>query len=216
MFARRGDTASGFRAGIYLLIAVLCNWNGIIYTAMLCICVPLFSTTRTQRYRLRSAPRSNLMVVGFPAAATIFSIMVLDWVFLGSPVSILRSAVTYNPALWDVFPSLFTTRTGFVRLIPLLLLIGLAFIVKRFAVIPLGILVYALVLLSYVFGILPTNNAGGLFLSAFMISLATLIEANSVSRRRWVYSYWLVFAITGWIFSLNREPIIQWLSHLLG
>jgi hypothetical protein len=212
-FVAWGNTQSGFRAGLFLMLATLSDLSGILYTLTAAGAAPFLRLGRRHQQGARGA---NVLVIVFPTVAAIGAIAILNLIFihrfLGSTGRGLLAGAGDRLAQ---LPQLFEHPSGWLLIAPVLSAWLIALIVRRPGSILVSTLVFLAILGAFVIGLVPAGSAGNTFI------LMTLMAIALVPTRKEVITVVLMdivaFAqiVIAWGTAFNREIVLQWMNVLV-
>jgi hypothetical protein len=211
-FVAWGNTQSGFRAGLYLMLAALSDLSGIVYVLTSATAAPFLRLGRRHQSGARGA---NVVVIVFPTLAALGAIMTLNWIFAGDPLgSVGHRVLTGAAQRFESIGPLFSTPTGWLLAAPVLSAWLIALIVRRPGSILVSTLVFVAILVSYVIGLLPAGSAGNTFI------LMTLMAISLVPARRRMITVVLTDVVAvlqiviAWTAAFDRDIVLQWMQSL--
>jgi hypothetical protein len=212
-FVAWGNTQSGFRAGLLLMLAVLSDLSGIVYVLTAASAAPFLRLGRSHQQGARGA---NVLVIVFPTLAAIGSIAILNLIFTGRALgSTGRGLLAGTPARFAQLPELFQQPSGWFLIASVLSAWVIAIIVRRPGSIIVSTLVFVAILGSFVIGLIPAGSAGNTFI------LMTLMAIALVPTRKEMITIVLMDLIAvlqiaiAWGSAFNREIVLQWMDTLL-
>jgi hypothetical protein len=215
-FVSSGNTKAGFEAGILFMLAALADASGLVLVVAAAITAPLLSVAR----RAESGARwSNVLIVLFPTIAVIGAVMFLQLLFGRDPLSVFENAVHYDPALLTMVPHLFTSLDGVLILAPVVSGSALALLSRRPGSILIAVFVFAALVFGYVFGLIPENSAGNVFLIMTMMGIAVIPAARTVRASVLITVVGAAQVVIAWTAAVNRPITLSWMSaiaHALG
>ena len=113
----------------------------------------------------------------------------------------------YDPARWAIVPSFVTTLNGFLLVAPMLSGWALALLVRRPGAILISTLLFAALIIGYVFDLIPANSAGNMFLIMTMMGIAILPAANTTRASILITVVAGAQIVIAWAAAFNR-PIV--------
>lgn len=211
-FVRWGNTRSGFLAGIAFMLGTLSDSAGIA-SILAAALVVLFA--RHQRGDQPGARWANLLVLVYPMLAASTSLVMLAWVFAGSPFVVLsRLDVMSAPARFDALVAAVAEPRGWA-LLALLAVIWLAAIAQRsITVFVAGTLVFASQLAASVFGLVPEGSSGTEYILVTLVAIAFLPSATSLPTIAGLTAVGILLIIVGWFIAATTPVIGPWLADL--
>ncbi|HTL41783.1 MAG TPA: hypothetical protein VL294_09940 [Pseudolysinimonas sp.] len=209
-----GSTQSGFRAGLLLMLAVLCDPSALLYVAAAAATAPFI---RLRRQGQPGARAANLLVIVYPTVAALAAIIALNLIFLGRPLAgqaehLLDGAGDRVSALGQIF----TSPDGWLMLASVGSAWLVALVVRRPQAIAISTLVFGAIVVAFVLGLLPTGSAGNTFILMTTMA-AALIPA---SRSRGLNLILLFIAVLqigiAWASAFSKPVILDWIHALNG
>jgi len=212
-FVAWGNTQSGFRAGLFLMLATLSDLSGILYVLTAAAAAPFL---RLGRRHQRGARGANVLVIVFPTVAAIGGIAILNLLFLGRPLgSTGRSLLAGTAERFATIPQLFEHPSGWLLIAPVLSAWVVALIVRRPGSILVSTLVFVAILGAFVIGLIPAGSAGNTFILMTLMAIAlvpTRREAITVVMMDIVAVLQIAIA---WATAFNRDIVLQWMDTLV-
>jgi hypothetical protein len=211
-FVAWGNTQSGFRAGLFLMLAVLSDLSGILYVLTAAAAAPFLRLGRRHQQGARGA---NVLVIVYPTVAAVAAIMALNLIFLGNPLGNIGKRLLAGSG--DRFAHLgvvFTQPSGWFLIASVLSAWLIALIVRRPGSILVSTLVFVAILGSFVIGLIPPGSAGNTFI------LMTLMAIALIPRRKELATVILMDVVAvlqiaiAWGSSYNRDIVLQWMDTL--
>jgi hypothetical protein len=211
-FVAWGNTQSGFRAGMYLMLAVLSDLSGFLYVLTAASAAPFLRLGRANRPGARGA---NVLVIVFPTIAAIGAIVGLNWIFVGSPLGAFGAKILAGtPERFANLLHILASPTGWLLFASVASAWVIALVVRRPGSIIVSSLVFLAILGSYTIGLLPAGSAGNTFLLMTLMAIAlvpTRREFITVVAMDVVAVLQIVIA---WATAFNREIVLQWMDTL--
>lgn len=212
-FVAWGNTRSGFRAGIFLMLAALSDLGGIIYVVTAAVATPFLRLGRAGQTGARWA---NVLVILFPTVAALISVLVLNWVFTGDPIGAMGEAMeSGTPQRWASLWTLFTGVQGWLLVAPVLGAWAVALIVRQPGSIFVSTLVFAALMGAYVLGLTASGSAGNTFIVMVLMAIALIPTARERVTVVLVDVVALLQIGIAWTTGLTRPAVVAWLQ-LLG
>jgi len=212
-FVAWGNTQSGFRAGLFLMLATLSDLSGILYVLTAAAAAPFLRLGRRHQQGARGA---NVLVIVFPTLAAIGSIAILNLIFLHRPLgSTGRALIAGTADRFATIPHLFDHPSGWLLIAPVLSAWVVALIVRRPGSILVSTLVFFAILGAFVIGLIPAGSAGNTFI------LMTLMAIALVPTRRELITVVMMDIVAvlqiaiAWATAFNRDIVLQWMDTLL-
>jgi len=212
-FVAWGNTQSGFRAGLFLMLATLSDLSGILYVLTAAAAAPFLRLGRRHQQGARGA---NVLVIVFPTLAAIGSIAILNLIFLHRPLgSTGRALIAGTADRFATIPHLFDHPSGWLLIAPVLSAWVVALIVRRPGSILVSTLVFFAILGAFVIGLIPAGSAGNTFI------LMTLMAIALVPTRKEMITIVLMDVVAvlqiaiAWGSAFNRAIVVEWMDTLL-
>ncbi len=211
-FVTWGSTQSGFRAGLFLMLAALSDQSGIVYVLTAAAAAPFLRLG--QRHR-QGAQGANVLVIVFPTAAALGAIMLLNLIFNGNPLGGGGRMISGTAERFAALPQLFAQPTGWFLLASVLSAWLIALIVRQPGSIIVSTLVFAAILGSDVIGLLPAGTAGNTFILMTLIAIALVPTRKGMVPVVLVDVVAVLQIVIAWGSSYNRDIVLQWMAALL-
>lgn len=212
-FTDERDTQSGFIAGITLMLAALSDASGIVYVLAAAVAAPLLSVRRGHRFGRASA---NTLVVLFPTACAFGGVMVLEWIFAGDPLGVVRGVASIDGARLAIFTQMFTTPLGWLWLASLGGAWAMALITGRPQAVPLLLLLYSAVVGAYLLGLVPYSAAGTLYLIMALAAIGLVPAAPTGRLAVGVNLLGLLELGDAWVQGFTRPVVAEWMSTIVA
>lgn len=210
-FVLSRNTQSGFRAGIFLMLAALSDSAGILYVLVAVLTAPLIGLGRRD---LRVRP-ANLLVAAFPTTAAFVTVAFLQWVFVGDPFDFARRVIDITPVTLQVLPTLTSTTLGLALDLTLVSSWLIAILLKRPGLILASTLLFAAVMSARVLGMIPPT-AVGITYTILLFTAATTIPAPRATRMAALINcIALVQIALAWFTSAQRPDVMTWIESIL-
>ncbi len=209
-FVNWGSTDSGFRAGILLMVAAVCDPSGILFAAVAVLASPFLRPGRASTPGLRAA---NMLVLAFPTLGAFATIAFLNLLFFGAPwpgldLAAIAAAV---PAGIDDLLALYATPTGWLIAAPLVSAWLVAAVVRRPAAIAVSTMVFVVLNLAFLLGVFHPGAAGVTFLLLSLVAIALIPGARSALTNVLVDLVAVVQVGIAWTAALDRPVVIEWM-----
>jgi hypothetical protein len=212
-FVAWGNTQSGFRAGLYLMLAVLCDLSGILYVLTAAAAAPFLRLGRRHQQGARAA---NVLVIVFPTVAAIGALAILNLIFTGRPMGSTARAVLVGASdRLASLPHLFEQPNGWLLAAPVLSAWVVALIVRRPGSILVSTLVFIAVLGAFVIGLIPAGSAGNTFILMTLMAIALVPTRNETITVVLMDVIAVLQIAIAWVASYNRDIVLQWMGTLL-
>lgn len=212
-FVNWGNTESGFRAGILIMLAALSDPSGVLFALVAVIASPFLRHGRAGAPGLRAA---NMLVIAFPTLGAFSTIAFLNLLFFRTawPELDLAGVVAGIPEGVTALVALYATPTGWLIAAPVASAWLVAFAVRRPAAIPVSILVFVLLNVAFLVGAFHPGAAGVSF------TLLTLLAITLIPAARTPLTNVLVDAIAAlqigiaWAAALDRVVVVAWMQSI--
>jgi hypothetical protein len=211
-FVAWNDTRAGFRAGLLYMGAVLSSPAGFIYVLIAIVTAPFLRLGRANQPGARSA---NVLILAYPTIAALLSFAFLELIFLGRPFGFLSYVIGGGQSALEIVTILFTTTNGALVIAPVVSAWVIALIVRKPWAILISTLVFLGVVMSAVYGLLPTNSAGDTFILMVVMAIALIPTARQFPTVLLVDVVATAQIAIAWLAAFNRPIVLDWLQ-LLG
>ncbi|CAN5389933.1 hypothetical protein BH11ACT3_BH11ACT3_11560 [soil metagenome] len=213
-FVAWGNTRSGFRAGIFLMLAVLSDLSGLVYVLAAAATAPFLTLGRRHQPGARGA---NLVVILYPTVAALGAVLILNLIFTGRLAgSVGQGLLIGADQRFESLGPLFTSVNGLLLVAPVLSAWLVALIVRRPGSILVSTLVFIAILGGFVLGLFPAGSAGNTFILMTMMAMALV----PTPRHRILVSLMDVVAVVqiaiAWLTAFNRQIVIDWMNAIGG
>lgn len=212
-FVNWGNTESGFRAGILLMLSALSDPTGIVFALVAVLASPFLRHGRPSTPGLRAA---NMLVIAFPTLGAFATMMFLNVLFFGSlwPQLELGLILSGIPDSIDAMVAGYSTLTGWLLIAPVLSAWLVAAIVRRPAAIPVSTLVFLLLNVAFAIGVFHPGAAGITFTLLTLLAI-TLIPAARTPLTNVLVDLVAVFQIViAWAAALDRDIVLAWMQSV--
>lgn len=212
-FVAWGNTQSGFRAGLFLMLAVLSDLSGIVYVLTAAAAAPFLRLGRSHQPGARGA---NVLVIVFPTVAAVGAIAILNLIFTGRALgSTGRGAIAGTAERFAHLPTVFETPSGWFLIASVLSAWVIALIVRRPGSILVSTLVFIAILGSFVIGLIPAGSAGNTFILMTLMAIALVPTRKEMATVVLMDLVAVVQIAIAWGTAYNREIVLQWMDTLL-
>lgn len=213
-FIAWGNTQSGFRAGLFLMLAVLSDLSGILFVLTAASAAPFLRLGRRHHSGARAA---NVLVIVFPSLAAVGAIMGLNWIFVGSPLGSVGARIVAGTAeRFSALSALFVTPSGWLLIASALSAWLIALIVRRPGSILVSTLVFVAILAAHVLGLIPSGSAGNTFLLMTLMAIALIPTRREFITVVLMDIVAVLQIVIAWATAFNRDIVLQWLDTLLA
>lgn len=211
-FINWGNTESGFRAGILMMLSAFSDPSGILYVFIAVFASPFLRHGRSAP-GLRAA---NMLVIAFPTLGAFATIAFLNVLFFGTPwprsdISTMLSGITM--ALDNLF-ALYTTPTGWLIVAPLASAWLVALIVRRPQAIAVSTIVFLLLNIAFVLGAFHPGSAGETFALLTILAIALIPAAKTVTTNVLVDLVAVLQIAIAWTAAFDREIVRAWMQSV--
>ena len=213
-FVNWGNTQSGFRAGLLLMLAALSDLSGLLYVATAALAAPFLRHRRAHQPGVRGA---NVLVIVYPTLGAFGSMILLNLIFLGRPFGPLGQQLMAGAGerfvrLIDVFG----TPTGWLLVAPVLCAWLIALIVKRPGAIIVSSLVFLALLGAFVLGLVPPGSAGNTYIMMILLAIALIPTARTPATTTMVDLVAIVQIVIAWLTAVDRPIVHDWMNSLVS
>jgi len=211
-FINWGNTESGFRAGILMMLSAFSDPSGILYVFIAVFASPFLRHGRSAP-GLRAA---NMLVIAFPTLGAFATIAFLNLLFFGAPwpqsdVPAMLSGVTMA---FDGLLALYTSPTGWLIAAPLASAWLVALIVRRPQAIVVSSIVFVLLNLAFVLGAFHPAAVGETFLLLTILAIALIPAAKTVTTNVLVDLVAVLQIAIAWTAAFDREIVRAWMQSV--
>jgi hypothetical protein len=208
-FVNWGNTESGFRTGLLLMLSALSDPSGILFALVAVLASPFLRHGRPPTSGLRAA---NMLVIAFPTVGAFTTIILLNLAFFGAPWSSdLGSAFAGIPAAWDALLLRYSTLTGWLLVAPVVSAWLVALVVRRPLTIPVSAIVFVLINAAFLLGILTTAKAGVTFTLLTMLAIMLIPAAKSPLTNFLVDLIAVLQIAIAWVAAFDRPIVREWM-----
>jgi len=212
-FVAWGNTQSGFRAGLLLMLAALSDLSGILYVLTAAAAAPFLRLGRRHQQGARGA---NVLVIVFPTVAAIGAIAMLNLIFIGRPLgSTGRSVIAGTAERFASLPHLFEQPSGWLLIAPVLSAWVVALLVRRPGSILVSTLVFVAILGAFVIGLIPAGSAGNTFILMTLMAIALVPTPKEFITVVMMDLVAVLQIAIAWATAFNRDIVLQWMDTLL-
>ncbi len=209
-FVNWGNTESGFRGGILIMLAAFSDPSGILYALIIVLASPFLRHGRAAAPGLRAA---NMLVIAFPTLGGFATIAFLNLLFFGTPwpssdVAAILGSIA--PAITGL-AALYTTPTGWLIAAPLASAWLVAIIVRRPMSIVVSTIVFVLLNLAFVLGAFHPGAAGVTFSLLTLLAIALIPAARTVTTNVLVDLVAVLQIAIAWVAAFDRPIVLEWL-----
>lgn len=213
-FVAWGDTQSGFRAGLFLMLAVLSDLSGFLYVLSAASAAPFLRLGRRHQAGARAA---NTLVIVFPSLAALAAVVTLNLIFVGQPIGAYgQQVLAATPQRFATLGPLFLSPTGWLLCASVLSAWLIAVIVRRPGSIIVSTLVFAAILGGYAIGLLPEGSAGNTFLLMTLMAIALVPTRHAFLAMLLMEAVAVMQIAIAWGTALTRDIVLQWMDTLLA
>ncbi|MCU1418030.1 MAG: hypothetical protein JWP32_2204 [Schumannella sp.] len=213
-FVAWGNTQSGFRAGMYLMLATLCDLTGLVYVLTSAVAAPFLRLGRNEQPGARAA---NVLVILYPTLAALASLIALNTIFTGNPIGEIGLRLNEGVAdRWAALLPLFQSPNGWLLAAPVLSAWLVAVIVRRPGSILVSTLVFYAVLGSFVIGLLPSGSAGNTFILMTLMAIALVPAPRTRLTFALMDCIGVIQIAIAWTTAFNRQIVLDWINAIAG
>lgn len=210
-FVNWGNTESGFRSGILLMLAALSDPSGILFALVAVLASPFLRHGRAAAPGLRAA---NMLVIAFPTLGAFATIAFLNMLFFGSPwpqqdVAVILASIPAGVAALQV---LYTTPTGWLLAAPVVSAWLVAAIVRRPKAIPVSAIVFVMINIAFLLGAFHPGAAGVTFTLMTMLAITLIPGARTPITNLLVDLVAVLQILIAWAAALDRPVVLDWMQ----
>jgi len=212
-FVAWGNTQSGFRAGLLLMLATLSDLSGILYVLTAAAAAPFLRLGRRHQQGARAA---NVLVIVFPTVAAIGGIAILNLIFIHRFLgSTGRGVIAGTAERFATLPHLFDQPSGWLLIAPVLSAWVIALVVRRPGSILVSTLVFFAILGAFVIGLIPAGSAGNTFILMTLMAIALIPTRKELITVVLMDVVAILQIAVAWATAFNRDIVLQWMDTLL-
>ena len=206
------DTRSGFRAGLLLMAATLVDLMAIVYVLAALLTVPFVRSARAEQPGSRW---SNALVLIYPTAAALTSLMALNIVFIGSPFGVATESMGsgFIERLVGI-PEWLMSVDGRLAIAPVLAAWLVAIIVGRWKSIPISALVFVSLVLGRVLGFEQESSVGTSFIMMTVLAMALIPAARRVLTNIFLDLVAVSLIGIAWLIAYTNIYTLDWMASL--
>lgn len=209
-FVSWGSTQSGFRAGLFLMLATMTDRSAVLYVIAAIVAASFLHLSRAGQSGARMA---NVLVIAFPAAAAVGSVILLNVMFLRDPLG-GSALVGGHEARLGSLAALSASPYGWLLVASVVTAWLIALIVRRPGGIIVSTLAFAAILGGLVLGLVPPESSGNTFLMMTMLSIALIPTARARKATLLVGLVALAQIAIAWLAVVNRPVVLDWIGAL--
>lgn len=207
-----GNTQSGFRAGLLMMLAALSDLSGLLYVATAALASPFLQHSRAHQ---PGARRANVLVIVYPTLGALASIILLNLIFLGRPAGPLgQELIQGSGERLSTLVGIFGTPTGWLLLAPVVSAWMIALIVRRPGAIIVSSLVFLALLGAYVVGLLPPGSAGNTYIMMILLAIALIPTARTPITNILVDVVAVAQILIAWMTAIDRPIVHEWMNSI--
>ena len=210
-FVNWGNTESGFRGGILIMLAAFSDPSGILYALIIVLASPFLRHGRAAAPGLRAA---NMLVIAFPTLGAFATIAFLNVLFFGTPwpaIDVAGLISGIGPGLAALMV-LYTTPTGWLIVAPLASAWLVAIIVRRPKSIIVSTIVFLLFNLALLLGVFHPGAAGMAFSLLTLLAIALIPAARTVVTNVLVDLVAVLQVAIAWLAAFDRPIVLEWIQ----
>lgn len=210
-FVNWGNTESGFRGGILIMLAAFSDPSGILYAVIIVLASPFLRHGRAAAPGLRAA---NMLVIAFPTLGAFATIAFLNVLFFGTPwptsdVEAIFGGIAPGIA---ALTALYSTPTGWLIAAPLASAWLVALIVRRPRSIVVSTIVFLLLNVAFLLGAFHPGAAGATFSLLTLLAIALIPAARTVATNVLVDLVAILQIAIAWLAALDRPIVLEWMQ----
>jgi hypothetical protein len=213
-FVAWGNTQSGFRAGIYLMLAVLSDLSGLLYVLTAAAAAPFLSLGRKNQPGARGA---NILVIVYPTVAALAAFLTLNLIFTGRLVGAIGQSLAEGAdGRFALLGPLFLSPNGLLLVAPVLSAWIVALIVRRPGSILVSTLVFVAILAAFTLGLVPPGSAGNTFILMTLMAIALVPTPKTRLLVSLMDTIAFLQIAIAWLTAFNRPVILEWMNAVGG
>ena len=210
-FVNWGNTESGFRGGILIMLAAFSDPSGILYAMIIVLASPFLRHGRAAASGLRAA---NMLVIAFPTLGGFATIAFLNVLFFGAPwpTSDLDAVLGGIAPGIDALALLYATPTGWLIAAPLASAWFVALIVRRPMAIVVSTIVFLLLNVAFLLGAFHPGAAGVTFSLLTLLAIALIPAARTLATNVLVDLVAILQIAIAWLAAVDRPIVLEWMQ----
>ena len=213
-FVNWGNTESGFRGGILIMLAAFSDPSGILFAVIIVLASPFLRHGRAAAPGLRAA---NMLVIAFPTLGAFATIAFLNILFFGTPwptsdVEVIIGSIA--PGLGELVVR-YSTPTGWLIAAQLASAWLVAVIVRRPRTIAVSTIVFLLLNIAFVLGVFHPAAAGVNFAILTLLAIAIIPSARTISSNVLVDAVALGQIALAWLAAFDRPVVREWMARTI-
>ncbi|MFS0729820.1 hypothetical protein ABC270_07035 [Curtobacterium sp. 1P10AnD] len=208
-----GDTQSGFRAGLLLMLSTLLDPMGFLYVAIAALAAPVLDLARHDQAGIR---RANVLVLVFPSAAVALSTAALDLIVLHDPLAALRGSISVSGERIAALQHLFASADGLLLVVMLVAGATLALLVRRPGAVALVAALFAGTIGGYAVGLVPVAAAGNVFVTMLSVAIAILPPVKGRVTSTLVVVLAVLQVPLAWVAAFERQVVAEWMHAIVA
>lgn len=213
-FVNWGNTASGFRAGLLIMLSALSDPTGLLYAGVAVLASPFLRHGRFRSPGLRAA---NMLVLAFPTGGAFVTLAMLNVAFFGIVWPLDLSPVWEGiPERWNELASRYGTPFGWVNIAPVVSAWLVALVVRRTLAILVSTLAYALIIGAFVLGLIAPGAAGVTYMLLTLLAITLLPTGRTMTQNALVTGIAVAQLGIGWTVALDRPIVVEWMLGLVA
>ncbi len=211
-FVNWGNTESGFRAGLLLMLSVLSDPTGVLFATVAVLASPFLRHGRPPARGLRAA---NMLVIAFPSIGAFVTVSALSLLFFGTTAFDGLGAVLDGiPERATQLAASYSSPTGLLLAAPVLSAWLVAAIVRRPVAIPLSVVVFLLLNAAFLLGMIAPGSAGVTFTLLTILAIALIPAARTLRQNLLVDLVAVVQIAIAWTAALDRPIVVEWMTGI--
>jgi hypothetical protein len=212
-FVNWGNTESGFRGGILIMLAAFSDPSGILYAMIIVLASPFLRHGRPAAPGLRAA---NMLVIAFPTLGAFVTIAFLNLLFFGAlwPTSDVAAIVDGIVPGVGALVALYSTPTGWLIAAPLASAWLVAIIVRRPKSIIVSSIVFLLLNVAFLLGAFHPGAAGASFALLTLLAIALIPAARTVTTNVLVDLVAVIQIAIAWLAAIDDPIVLAWTQSI--
>lgn len=212
-FVNWGNTESGFRAGLLIMLSALSDPTGVLFGIVAVLASPFLRHGRPPAAGLRAA---NMLVIAFPTLGAFATIALLNLAFFGTPwPGDIAAVFTGVPDQWQLLLERYSTLTGWLLVAPVVSAWLVAIVVRRPLTILVSTIVFALINVAFLLGFLHPGAAGVTFILLTMLAITLIPAARTPWSNVLVDVIAVLQIVIAWAAALDRPIVLEWMLGIV-
>lgn len=209
-FVTYANTQAGFRAGLFFACSACSDSTGLFVAIVAAITAAFLVRSRA------SSRLANAIVVLFPTAAFLGSLMLLGIAFRLGPLAMIRGNLVWDPDQAAFVADFLLSPSGLLYLAPTLVVLLTSVVLRYPGVGVAAPVMTAMLLLAFILGLTPPGVAGINYILMLLVAIAVVPRPENVVGVIIVATTSLTLWAVGWAQAFDNDAVSRWLNILTG